>query len=91
MELTLPHKESQSWARVTKRLRDTNGLPIGIVDQNPLLDTRIYEVEYSDGQNASLSANIIAENMFAQVDDEGNRFQLLSEITDHRTDGSEIK
>ena len=91
MELTLPHKESQSWARVTKRLRDANGLPIGIVDQNPLLDTRIYEVEYSDGHKTSLSANFIAENMFAQVDDEGNRFQLLSEITDHRTDGSEIK
>ena len=29
MEFTLPHKESQSWAKVTKRLRDANGLPIG--------------------------------------------------------------
>ena len=28
--------------------------------------------------------------MFAQVDDEGNRYQLLSEIVDHRRDGSEI-
>ena len=29
--------------------------------------------------------------MFAQVDDEVNRFQLLSKIIDHRRDDSEIK
>ena len=90
MELTLPYKENQSWAKVTKRLRDANGLPIGKANENPLLDTRIYEVEYSDGYKTSISANIIAENMFAQVDNEGNRFQILSEIVDHRTDGSDI-
>ena len=50
----------------------------------------MYEVEYTDGHKASLAANNIAENMFAQVDDEGNRYQLLSEIIDHRTNGSEI-
>ena len=50
----------------------------------------MYEVEYVDGYKASLVANNIAENIFAQVDDEGNRYQLLSEIIDHRTNGSEI-
>ena len=29
--------------------------------------------------------------MFAQVDDEGNRFLLLDSIADYRTDGSELK
>ena len=29
--------------------------------------------------------------MFAQVDDEGNRFQIMSEIVDHRTTGQEIR
>ena len=90
MELTLPYKEGQSWAKVTKRLRDANGLPIGTANENPLLDSRVYEIEYSDGYKTSLAANVIAENMFAQVDDEGNRYQLLSEIVDHRTDGSEV-
>ena len=46
MELTLPHKESQTWAKVTKRLRDANGLPIGTANENPILDSRVYEVEY---------------------------------------------
>jgi len=33
----------------------------------------------------------IAENILAQVDDEGNRFVMLESIVDHRTDGNEIK
>ena len=32
----------------------------------------MYEVEFADGEKASLAANYIAENLFAQVDDEGN-------------------
>ena len=91
MELTLPHEDGQTWAKVTKRLKDANGLPIGTANENPLLDSRVYEVEYSDGHKTSLAANIIAENLFAQVDDEGNRFQIMSEIVDHRTTGQEIR
>jgi hypothetical protein len=51
----------------------------------------MYEVEFPDGHKASLAANAIAENMFAQVDDEGNRHVLFEEIIDHRTDGTEVK
>jgi hypothetical protein len=51
----------------------------------------MHEVEYPDGHKASLAANAIAENMFVQVDDEGNRRVMFDAITDHRTDGSEIK
>jgi hypothetical protein len=40
---------------------------------------------------ASLAANAIAENMFAQVHDEGNRHVLFKEIIDHQTDGTEVK
>ena len=55
------------------------------------MDTRLYEVEYTDGHKASLVANTIAMNMFAQVDEEGHRHVLFDEIIDHRTDGTEIK
>ena len=40
---------------------------------------------------AALSANHIAENLFAQVDDEGNCHVLMHEIIDHRTNGQEVK
>ena len=37
----------------------------------------------SDGSSQELTANIIAESMFTQVDSEGHHYQLLQEITDH--------
>ena len=41
MELALPQGDSLEprLAKVTKRLKDANGTPIGMADQNPLLDT----------------------------------------------------
>ena len=36
-------------------------------DDNPLMDTRKYKVECSDGSTAEYFANIIAENIFSQV------------------------
>ena len=83
--------EHPEWAKVTKRLRDNEGNPIGRAHDNPILDTRMYEVEYKDGHKAALAANIIAENLFAQVDDEGHRHVLFEAITDIRADGTEVK
>ena len=62
-----------------------------MADDNPLLDTRLYEVEYLNGDKALLSANSIAQNMFAEVDEDVNRFVLLDSIIDTRCDGSEVK
>ena len=83
--------EGPEFARVTKRLRDANGIPIGTADDNPILDSRVYEVEFADGYKASLAANAIAKNLFAQVDDEGNRFVMLDSIVDHRVNGEELQ
>jgi hypothetical protein len=81
MELAVPRDgDGPEYAKVTRRLRDKDGLPIGKANKNPILDTRMYEVEYPDGHKASLAANAIAENMFALVDDEGNRHVLFEEI-----------
>ena len=92
MELALDRgTDEPQLAKVTKRLRDKDGKPIGTANDNPILDTRMYEVEYLDGHKVALSANVIAENMFAQVDELGRRHQLLDTILDTRTDGSELK
>ena len=92
MEVSVPRDDDgPTFARVTKRLRNANGLPIGVANDNPILDTRMYKVEYPDGFKSSLSANVIAQNMFAQVDDEGNRHVLFDAIIDHRVDGTEVK
>ena len=75
---------------VVKRSQGLDGDPIGHAHVNPLFDTREYEVEFTDGTHERYQANVIAENMYAQVDDEVNQYLLLSEITDHKCDGSAI-
>ena len=78
MKVALPRDtEGPDFACVTKRIKDANGLPIGTANENTILDTRVYEFEYVDGHKASLTANDIAQNMFAQVDDNGNRHVLF--------------
>lgn len=86
MELSIPTGDGPhpKHARVTKRLKDHRGNPIGIPNDNPILDTRMYEVELIDGQKQALSANAIAENMFASVDEEGHRHLLLDSIIGFR-------
>jgi hypothetical protein len=72
-------------------MRDDDGRPVGVAHENPILDTRMFEVEFLDGHTAAMSANAIAENMFAQVDQEGHRLVLLEEILDHRFTGEAVK
>ncbi len=74
------------FGKVTKRLRDADGRPIGTANDNPLLDTREYAVEFRDGHMESVSANLIAQNLYSQLDDEGTRHILLTDIVDHRRD-----
>jgi hypothetical protein len=51
---------------------------------NPLLDSRHYEVEFTDGETEILTPDIITENLLAQVDEEGHRQMLIDEIEYHR-------
>ena len=55
MVIALPRdSEGLEFARVTKWLRDTNDITIGTTNDNPILDTRMYEVEFLDGHKAAL-------------------------------------
>ena len=91
MELTLGvGTDDPRRGRVLKRSRGLDGRPTGRAHSNPILDTREYDVEFTDGSVEKYRANIIAENMFAQVDDEGNMMRLMKEIVDHKADASAI-
>jgi len=63
-------------------MRDANGNPVGRANSNPILDTRVYEVESPHGSVHDYAANILAEALYAQVDVDGNCFLLLKEIID---------
>ena len=92
MELAIPRDgDGPDFAKMTKRLRDKDMLTIGRSHNNPILDTRMYEVEYKDGHKDSLAANAIAGNIFSQVYGEVNWHVLFQEIVDHRYNGTEVK
>ena len=72
-----------------KRHKDANGRPIGVDNGNPILDSRMYEVKYHNIYLAAMAANVVAKNIFAQFDQEVNRFILINSIIDTRTDGTQ--
>ena len=77
-------------ATVKKRAIDPDGTPIGIPNKNPLLDTRKFEVEYRDGPIEIMPANIIAENIMSQVDEQGHKQMMIDEIVDHKKSNDAI-
>lgn len=76
--------------RVIKRARGADGSRIGRPHKNPLFDSRAYIVEFPDGSVEEYMANVIAENMYSQVDEEGRQFELMKEISEHKHDESAI-
>ena len=62
------------------------GTPIN----NSLLDHQQYKVEFIDGRIEILTINTIAENLLAQVDENGHRHLFIDEIEDHKIDESAI-
>ena len=86
MELGLPRAADDSLvhATVKRRAVDNEGRPIGKSSTNPILDSRAYEVEFIDGQTEVLTANVIAENILSQINEDGHRHMMISEIEDHR-------
>eukprot|EP00978_Attheya_sp_CCMP212_P037774 scaffold181272_cov24-Attheya_sp.AAC.2 len=47
-KVLLPYGDTQSPATVRCRKRDHEGNPVGTSHPNPVLDTRVYEVEFED-------------------------------------------
>ena len=51
---------------VLGRKRDRDGNPIGCANDNPILDTCSYIVEFDYGHLTELTTNMIAESLFSQ-------------------------
>ena len=72
-------------------MKDEDGLLVGTRHLNPILDRREYEIQLTDGLVESYTDNMIADNTYAQVEDEGNSYTLLEEIIDHRSNDKAVK
>jgi hypothetical protein len=82
--------DGQKRATVKKRVTDYEGNLVGRKNKNPLLDTREYLLEYEDGTQEKMFANTIAENIYAQIDEEGQQYLILKEIIDHKASDDAI-
>ena len=91
-EVLLPQDgEHLRAARVIRRARDKDGKQFGTYNQKLMLNTNVYEVMFPDGSISKYAANIIAENIFSQVDEDRYRYQLLDHIMDHKSNGQAVQ
>ena len=68
------------FARVIKRLKDKEGRPIVIASDNLILYTRMYKVEYVDRYKSAMADNMIENNLFSKVDQDGQHFYCLMRL-----------
>ena len=85
-EVLLPKGDEFKVGTVILRIINSDGTSVGRSNDNPILDTREYEVEFGDGVVLEYAANVIAENLYSQIDTEGNRHVLIDSIIDHKKD-----
>jgi hypothetical protein len=83
-EVSIPQGGTLMNGRVTSRKRDKDGNPVGLANTNPILDMREYTFTLDDGDETVLSANLIAEAMYAQCNPDRNQYIFLDSIIDHR-------
>jgi hypothetical protein len=76
--------------RVVGCKRELDGTLLGLPNTRPMLDTRTYEIEFPEGLTDEYTANVIAQNMYAQYDEEVNQLNLMEGIVDHRNDGHTV-
>ena len=70
-EVVLPHREELQASKVKRKAKGLNGNLTGTYNQKPLLNSMLYDVEFPDGAIKQYYANVIAKNMYLQVDQYG--------------------
>ena len=86
-QVVIPGRDSVPvLSKVIKRKRDAMNLPIGEANPNPILDTRVYELQFPDGRIEEYAVNAIADNLLNQADGDGWDTGLLEEIIGSRKD-----
>ena len=91
VDIMISHGDTGAQGSVRRRKRDVEGNTIRISNSNTILDTQTYEVEFKDGSMSTSSANVIAESMYAQGDDQGQKYLLFGSILDHKIDGHALQ
>ena len=61
-----------------------SSLLIGKKNNNPIFDSRVYNIQFLGGIIAKYNTNIIAESLYSLTDDYGVQYSLMSGIVNHQ-------
>ena len=89
-EVLLPQGEQLMSARVKRRHTDGDGNVVGRHDTNPLLNSLIYDVGFPDGEIREYAANVIAQNIYFTLDENGFSKLMLDCILEHSKDDTAV-
>ena len=89
---TVRHMEdNMEQVGITKgRKRGPDGKFIGKYNENPILDTSVYEIEFQDGRVESYFANQIVECILDESEAEANITHHIKDFVDHRRDSKAL-
>ena len=83
-ELIFPHNGKLTKGHIVSCKCIIDGYPIEWAHSSPVLDTRLYLMEFEDGDITELTANTIAESMYSQCNRDCNMYLLLDTFVDFR-------
>jgi hypothetical protein len=73
-------------AQVKRRALGLDGTVVGNYHNNPKMNSIVHEVEFPSGQVKEYAANVIAEHMLSQINEDGYSSTLMESIVDHMKD-----
>ena len=91
VQVPLPLQGESKYGKVVTRKRNLDGTLKGEYNEVPMKDSRIYEVDFGDGNYYEYSANVILENLYSQADDPNSNFTTLEGIIGHDSDNTAVK
>ena len=82
-EILLPRMDAMARGHVIMQCHITSGNTMERAHINPILDTKIYQVEFAGGKVTELTSNVIAESLYAQCNADGNEYLVLDVLVDY--------
>ena len=89
-EIMSPRGDQMARSHVVGRTWDANINVMGRSHTNPILDMKMYQVEFTWSKVTELTANVIAESMYAQCNSDRYEYWLLDVLVDYQKDNKAI-
>jgi len=83
-QIPLETKTGPALIKVISRKRSSDGTLIGQKNQEPQLDSRLYNVKFPDGHFEQYSANVLHESLTSKLDDQGYDIGHIKELCGYR-------